>query len=602
MRTMATSQSTVAERVEALRERMNAEGIDAYLVPGTDPHQSEYPPEHFHCRHWLSGFYGSAGTLLVTQESAGLWTDSRYFLEAEACLKETPIALFKMDTPGVPDYVSWLASTLERGQVLSFDARLVNGSTADALSHSLGPIGVEVRPGPDLLTQVWEDRPPLPAAPVFVHEERFAGESAEAKVNRVRGEMERSGADTMVVTGLDEIAWLLNIRGSDVSYNPVTLAYILLDSWKVSLFIETAKLSLDAHAHLSSLGVEIHPYEKIAEALVSLPTERTILLDNGRLNTALLEALPGEVERVYEPSPITAMKARKNDIQVRGIREAMRRDGAALVEFFLWLEEEVAAGRRHREKEVSQVLREHRASRELFVSEAFNTIAGYGPNGAIVHYAPPAANSAEIGSETLLLLDSGAQYLDGTTDITRTTSFGSPTARQRRDYTMVLKGHLALAATPFPKGTTGHQLDTLARQYLWRELANYGHGTGHGVGHFLNVHEGPQRISQKPLGVALEAGMVISDEPGVYRVGEYGIRIENLLHVRDAGSRGFDEFYEFETLTLFPYERALIDMSLLTREEISWIEAYHQRVYRELSPLVSEKGRGWLEKKTSPLA
>jgi Xaa-Pro aminopeptidase len=279
----------------------------------------------------------------------------------------------------------------------------------------------------------------------------------------------------------------------------------------------------------------------------------------------------------------------------------MRRDGAALVSFFVWLEKEVAQGRRHREKEVSEVIRERRAARELFVSEAFNTIAGYGGNGAVVHYAPPAEGSAEIGDETLLLLDSGGQYLDGTTDITRTTTFGEPTEQQRRDYTLVLKGHLAVAGTPFPKGTTGHQLDTLARQYLWKELANYGHGTGHGVGHFLNVHEGPQRISQKALGVALEEGMVVSDEPGIYRNGEYGIRIENLVLVREAGSRGFDEFCEFETLTLFPYERKLIDTDLLTREERAWIDAYHQRVLRELSSLVTEEERTWLERKTAPL-
>lgn len=279
----------------------------------------------------------------------------------------------------------------------------------------------------------------------------------------------------------------------------------------------------------------------------------------------------------------------------------MRRDGAALLSFFVWLEAEVAAGRGLSERAAGEALREFRAGRELFVSESFNTIAGYGANGAIVHYAPPAEGSAHIGTDEPLLLDSGGQYLDGTTDITRTTHFGSPTADQRRDYTLVLKGHLAVATTPFPKGTTGHQLDTLARQFLWKELANYGHGTGHGVGHFLNVHEGPQRISQKPLGVALEEGMLISDEPGIYRNGEYGIRIENLVIVREAGSRGFEEFLEFETVTLFPYERKLIDLELLTETEISWIDAYHQRVYRELAPLVDERGRTWLEEKTAPL-
>ncbi len=598
---MATSQSDIATRITELRQKMEENGIDAYLVPGTDPHQSEYPPEHFHCRHWLSGFHGSAGTVVVTREEAGLWTDSRYFLEAEARLEGTPVRLFKMDTPGVPDYASWLGETLKTGEVLSFDARLVSMATFDALAEQLEDQGVEVRPGPDLLEEIWEDRPPLPASPVYLHEERYAGESATSKIERLRGEMAKEGADTTLVTALDEIAWLLNIRGSDVNYNPIALAYLLVNSVAVHIFVDESKLAPEVQSHLDALDVACAPYEEVSEALRQLPKERTLLYDGRRLNTALYSALPDGLEKVDAPAPITLMKAKKNDVQLQGIREAMRRDGAALVSFFLWLEEEIAAGRSPSEREAGAALREHRAARELFVSEAFNTIAGYGPNGAIVHYAPPAEGSARIGYDDLLLLDSGGQYLDGTTDITRTTSFGTPSEQQRRDYTLVLKGHLAVATTPFPKGTTGHQLDTLARQFLWKELANYGHGTGHGVGHFLNVHEGPQRISQKSLKVALEEGMVISNEPGVYRNGEYGVRIENLVVVRDAGSRGFGEFYDFETVTLFPYERKLIDQSLLTDEEMRWVDAYHQRVYRELAPLLDEKGRDWLEGKTAPL-
>lgn len=601
MDTMATSQSDIAERITELRGRMEEEGIDAYLVPGTDPHQSEYPPEHFHCRHWLSGFYGSAGTVVITRDQAGLWTDSRYFLEAEARLEGTPIRLFKMDTPGVPDYGSWLAESLEAGQVLSFDARLVSVGTCRSLSEQLGAAGVTVRPGPDLLKAIWDDRPPLPAAPVYVHEERYAGESATQKIERLRSEMAKEGADTVIITALDEIAWLLNIRGSDVNYNPIALAYLLLDTVAVHLFVDETKLAPETKKYLDTLEVQRRPYSEAAHALGALPKERTILYDERRLNTALDRALPRAVGRVSAPSPLAQMKARKNAGQLRGIREAMRRDGAALVGFFLWLEREISAGHSPREREAGDKLREYRAAQALFVSEAFNTIAGYGPNGAIVHYAPPAEGSAEIGSDNVLLLDSGGQYLDGTTDITRTTIFGAPTDRQRRDYTLVLKGHLAVASTPFPKGTTGHQLDTLARQFLWKELANYGHGTGHGVGHFLSVHEGPQRISQKPLGVSLEEGMVISDEPGIYRTGEYGIRIENLVVVREAGNHGFEEFFDFETVTLFPYERKLIDLELLTEEEVRWIDAYHQRVSRELAPLLEDEGKNWLEEKTAPL-
>ncbi|MFP4407732.1 MAG: aminopeptidase P family protein [Spirochaetaceae bacterium] len=598
---MATSQSDIAVRITELRRKMEEHGIDAYLVPGTDPHQSEYPPEHFHCRHWLSGFYGSAGTLLVTQEEAGLWTDSRYFLEAEERLSGTPITLFKMETTGVLDYPEWLAETLQTGQVVSFDARLVSVATFEALSEQLEVRGVEVLPGPDLLESIWEDRPPLPAAPIYLHEEQYAGESAENKIERLRGELAEKGAEATLITALDEIAWLLNLRGSDVAYNPIFLAYLLVESTEVRIFVDESKLAPQAKSRLESLGVARAPYDEVEIALKALPEGRTLLYDGKRLNTALYGALPEGQPKVEASSPVATMKARKNDTQLRGIREAMRRDGAALVSFFLWLEEELAAGRSPTEREAGEALRELRATRELFVSEAFNTIAGYGPNGAIVHYAPPAEGSARIGNDNLLLLDSGGQYIDGTTDITRTTSFGIPTEQQRLDYTLVLKGHLAVATTPFPKGTTGHQLDTLARQFLWKELANYGHGTGHGVGHFLNVHEGPQRISQKPQGVPLEEGMVISNEPGVYRNGEYGIRIENLVVVRDAGSRGFEEFHHFETVTLFPYERKLIDVELLSEEEVRWIDGYHQRVYQELAPLVDEKGRTWLEAKTAPL-
>ncbi|MFP4426607.1 MAG: aminopeptidase P family protein [Spirochaetaceae bacterium] len=598
---MATSQSDIAVRITELRRKMEEHGIDAYLVPGTDPHQSEYPPEHFHCRHWLSGFYGSAGTLLVTQEEAGLWTDSRYFLEAEERLSGTPITLFKMETTGVLDYPEWLAETLQTGQVVSFDARLVSVATFEALSEQLEVRGVEVLPGPDLLESIWEDRPPLPAAPIYLHEEQYAGESAENKIERLRGELAEKGAEATLITALDEIAWLLNLRGSDVAYNPIFLAYLLVESTEVRIFVDESKLAPQAKSRLESLGVARAPYDEVEIALKALPEGRTLLYDGKRLSTALYGALPERLPKVEASSPVATMKARKNDTQLRGIREAMRRDGAALVSFFLWLEEELAAGRSPTEREAGEALRELRATRELFVSEAFNTIAGYGPNGAIVHYAPPAEGSARIGNDNLLLLDSGGQYIDGTTDITRTTSFGIPTEQQRLDYTLVLKGHLAVATTPFPKGTTGHQLDTLARQFLWKELANYGHGTGHGVGHFLNVHEGPQRISQKPQGVPLEEGMVISNEPGVYRNGEYGIRIENLVVVRDAGSRGFEEFHHFETVTLFPYERKLIDVELLSEEEVRWIDGYHQRVYQELAPLVDEKGRTWLEAKTAPL-
>ncbi|MFW6215556.1 MAG: aminopeptidase P family protein [Alkalispirochaetaceae bacterium] len=593
--------ATQVERVEALREEMRKAGVQGYLIPGTDPHQSEYPATHFHGRQWISGFHGSAGTVVITMEHAGLWTDSRYFLEAEKALEGTPFTLFKMETPGVPAYPDWIASTLERGDTLACDARLVSVATVAAIEEPLERRGIHFAPGEDLLARIWEERPPLPTTPVYLHDERYAGEGAGSKIARLVERLRGLRAQTLLVTALDEIAWLLNIRGSDVLYSPVTVSYLLLDNGTLTLFIESSKLSPEVTSHLQALAVRIEPYEAVTDALSALPQERIVLVDEGKLNSLLFRALPEGVEVVHGSSPITEMKAIKNEIQKAGIRAAMRRDGAALATFFVELQEALSRGERPRERELQERLRERRAEQELFVAEAFGTIAGYAGNGAIVHYAPGENDSAEVSDDAILLLDSGGQYLDGTTDITRTTHFGKPTEAQRRDYTLVLKGHLALGMTPFPKGTTGHQLDTLARQFLWQEMENYGHGTGHGVGHFLNVHEGPQRISQKALGVALEPGMLISNEPGVYRTGAWGIRIENLVLVEETPATGTEEFYRLETVTLFPYERKLIDTERLTPAEREWVDAYHRRVRRELSPLVSQKVAEWLEEQCAPL-
>lgn len=593
--------SVHTERIEALREEMKRAGVDAYLIPGTDPHQSEYPATHFHGRQWISGFYGSAGTVVVTRENAGLWTDSRYFLEAEAALEGTPITLFKMDTPGVPTYPDWIARTLESGQTLSCDARLVSLATAAAIQGRLEGEGIAFVPGEDLLAPIWADRPPLPASPVYLHEERYAGESAASKLAALRRRLAELSADTILLTALDEIAWLLNIRGDDVLYSPVSVSYLLVDSAAANIFIDETKLSPEVRRRLESLGVAVLPYEDVEGTLSGLPSDRKLLVDEAKLNVALSSALPQGAERVHGSSPVTRMKARKNDVQKEGIRSAMRRDGAALARFLLDLEERIGAGERPTERSVQVRLREYRGEEELFVSEAFSTIAGYAGNGAIVHYSPPQEGSAELGRQAPLLLDSGGQYLDGTTDITRTTHFGEPTVGQQKDYTLVLKGHLAVSMTPFPKGTTGHQIDTLARQFLWGEMENYGHGTGHGVGHFLNVHEGPQRLSQKALGIALEPGMLVSNEPGIYRPGAYGIRIENLVLVEEVPEGTEEPFYRFETVTLFPYERKLILPELLTPREREWIDAYHERVYQELSPLLPERVSRWLQEKCAPL-
>lgn len=588
------------ERLTALRSLMREAGLAAYVVTSSDPHQSEYPPAHWKHRSWLSGFDGSAGTVVVTEHAAGLWTDFRYYLEAEEALAGTGIDLFRLGEQEVPDYPEWLADTLCEGDAVGFDELCVSVAATRNLESRLGPKGIGVVPGDDLVGRVWSDRPELPTRPVRVHDVRYTGESRGEKISALRGEMDELGVDYHLISTLDDIAWLLNIRGSDVPYNPVAVAHLIVGRDLAALYVDESQLSADVRTDLTEDGVTIRPYGDIAGDLASFPPDTSVLLSPDQVSVGFARALDPQVRVVEHVNLATPAKARKNAVELEHLRSAMVRDGVAMARFLHWLARAVG------DEEVTELgaeakLRDFRAEGERFVSESFRTISGYRGHGAIVHYAASEESNARLEAAGVYLVDSGAQYEDGTTDITRTVALGEPSEQARRDFTLVLKGHIGLATLRFPVGTTGHMIDVVAREHLWREGMNYGHGTGHGVGFFLNVHEGPQRISQRPSDVALAPGMVVSNEPGVYRADQYGVRIENLVAVADDGAAGFGTFLRFETLTLCPIDRSLIDADLLTAEERRWVDDYHRRVRDQLLGNLDGACAAWLERACSPL-
>ena len=590
----------IRKRLDALRSLMAERGLDAYVVPSSDPHQSEYPPDHWQQRAWISGFTGSAGTVVVTAERAGLWTDFRYYLEAEQALAGTGIELFRMGEAGVPDYPQWLAGELARGGCVGFDELCVSLATARRLEAELAPAGVDVAPGDDLIGQIWLDRPPLPNRPVIVHDVRFAGQSRGEKLSILRERMEELGADYHLISTLDDIAWLLNIRGSDVPYNPVTVSHMLVGRSRATLYVNEAQLGSDVRTELEGAGITIRPYTEALAGVSAVDASSTVIISPEQVSTGFVRALPEGVRTVERTNITTHGKAKKNAVELDHLRTAMVRDGVAMVRFLHWLagsvgEEEVT------ELSAAERLRELRSRGEQFVSEAFRTITSYRGHGAIVHYSADESTSARLEPAGIYLVDSGAQYYDGTTDITRTVALGEPTEQARRDFTLVLKAHIGLATLRFPVGTNGHMIDVVCREHLWRERMNYGHGTGHGVGFFLNVHEGPMRISQHPNDVALEPGMVVSNEPGIYRNDQYGMRTENLIAVVEDETTEFGTFLRFETLTLCPIDRSLIDASLLTRGERSWLNDYHRRVRERLLGHLEGETARWLEAACAPL-
>ena len=585
----------IKSRISLLREAMKKQGISACIIPGTDPHASEYIADYWKEREWISGFDGSAGTAVVTLNGAGLWTDSRYFLHASEQLEGTGIELMKQGLPETLEIIPWLSSVLKSGEKVGVNAQMFSVNGYASMKAELRMSNLELL-SIDLPGLVWTDRPSLPLNPFYVFETKYSGKSATEKLTLLRAEMKKAFADVFVISALDDIAWLFNIRGKDVDYNPVVIAYALIEKEKATLFISPEKLTYDTTAYLQSQQVGILPYTGIYETLKQLSPSKAVLVDGGKLNQSLFESIPSGCAIRNSMSPVFKLKSVKNEVEMDGVRLAMLKDGVALTRFFIWLEENLKSGNLS-EISISDKLCWFRAEEENFVGESFGTIAGYAAHGAIVHYHALPETEYKLKPENILLLDSGGQYLDGTTDITRTIALGSPTAQQKTDNTLVLKGHIALATAIFPVGTRGSQLDILARKAMWDLGLNYGHGTGHGVGHFLCVHEGPQSIRMDENPTVLLPGMMLSNEPGMYRTNEYGIRIENLVQVIPAQKTEFGQFLQFETLTLFPIDQHLINFDMLSNKEIEWLNNYHQRVYDTISPKLNEYEREWLNTK-----
>lgn len=580
--------------LEALRDLMRSKHIDAVIIPGTDPHQSEYPSEHWKFRDYVSGFTGSNGTAVVTLDDAGLWTDSRYFLQAAEQLEGSGFTLHKENIPGEPTVLEWLGEVLDEDAVVGVDGRLFSLIEANRIEMFCAQNGFMFAPDFRAAEAIWTDRPARPMNPAFVHDEALAGEDVDSKVSRVVDALDAADADGLLITALDEIAWLLNLRGSDVDYTPVVIAFAYVSEDERVLFIDSEKVTSEVKDHLKKYGVKIKDYDDIEKFLGKISSTATVMVDPNRVSDALGQAMI--CNKTYMASPVIALKGVKNECQIAGFRQAMLYDGAAMVRMMMWLEQNVANG--ITEMDVDRRLQQERAAYASNRGDSFHMIAGYKDHGAIVHYEATDESAYTLAPDGLLLIDTGGQYLEGTTDITRTISLGNPTAAEKHDYTLILKGHLALARAVFPKGTMGVQLDVLARGPLWNEGMTYLHGTGHGVGHFLGCHEGPQSIRMEANPTPLELGMVTSNEPGIYKTGEYGIRTENLLLcVPACSNEEWGEFYKFESLTLFPYDTTLMDMDMLSREEVKQINDYHAMVCERLRPLLSADEAQWLEQK-----
>lgn len=589
----------IIKRLTLLRSRMKDAGIAAVIIPQTDPHQSEYLADHWQVRRWLTGFTGSAGTLVVTPTEALLWTDSRYFLQAADQLEGTTVILMKDGLPDTPSITAYLISHLVKGSIVGVDGALFSVNEANSLRDTLGRHGIVLDTAFNPVDSIWSDRPSLPDAPVFIHDVKFAGQPAADKIRLILADATAQGASSMLVSALDEIAWTLNIRSRDVNCNPVATAFLYLSPSGSTLFIKEEKINAETRAYLAEAGVKIAPYDSMLAFISALPENSRVLIEALRTSSQTLDTLGARA--VVGASPIPMLKAVKNSTQIAGIRTSMEHDGAALVAAFMEIERMMGAGEELTELKISEILTRYRSQQPNYFDESFETIAGYGPHGAIVHYSATPESSSVIEPHGLLLIDSGAQYLTGTTDITRTIAMGTPTPEEKHDFTLVMKGHIALATAIFPEGTRGGQLDALARQFLWKEGLSYLHGTGHGVGHFLNVHEGPQSIRLNDVPATLTPGMLTSNEPGIYRAGIHGIRCENLVLTVEAFTSEFGRFFRFETMTLFPFDRTLFDTAIMTPEEINWVNGYHEQVYSRLSPLLTPAQQQWLREKTLPL-
>lgn len=588
-------------RLARLRELMKREHLSAFIFPSTDAHQSEYVADHWRGREWISGFNGSAGTAVVTMKSAALWTDSRYFLAAEEQLEDTEYQLMRLKMEGTPTIAEWLGKELQDVQSpeVGLDGMVNSYNYVKDLSYSLRKLGgITLRTNLDPLEQIWENRPSLPANPVEIQPLEYAGETLASKVVRIRKSLRELHADGMLVSALDDIAWTLNLRGTDVHCNPVFVSYLLIESDKVSLFVDDNKLSPEVKQYLQDNQVFLYNYNKVEKCLESY-SEYNILLDGDETSYYLWKTVKCQ-EIVAAASPIPAMKAVKNKAEIEGYRSAMLKDGVAMVKFLKWLKPAVEAGGQT-EISIDEKLTSLRAEQKLFRDISFDTIAGYAQHGAIVHYEATPETDVVLKPEGLILIDSGAQYQDGTTDITRTIALGAVSEEMKHIYTLVLKAHIQLELVKFPDGASGTQLDAVGRECMWREGYNFLHGTGHGVGSYLCVHEGPHQIRMEWMPTPLRAGMTLTDEPGLYLAGKFGVRIENTVLISDYMSTEFGKFLQIEPLTLCPIDTTPIDVDMLLPEEIDWLNAYHHSVYEKLSPFLDEEEKIWLENATKPI-
>ena len=589
---------SISERIHALRMWFKP-NIQAFIIPSTDPHLSEYVAPHWKSREWISGFTGSAGTVVITEKKAGLWTDSRYFLQAAEQLQESGIDLYKEMLPETPSITKFLSDELQPGESVGIDGKMFSVEQVESMQAELSAKNIQIVFCPDPMDELWENRPPMPESPAFVYDIKYAGKSCSEKIAAIRTELKKKSAESVMLSALDEIAWTLNLRGNDVHCNPVVVSYLLITEKKAVLFIAPEKVTEEVRNYLEEQQIEIQNYSD-TEIYLSDLNSSSILMNPAKTNYSVFSSVNPQCRIIRGEAPVALLKAIRNEQEIKGIHAAMQRDGVALVKFLRWLESAVPSGT-ETELSIDRKLHAFRATQDLFAGESFDTIAGYKEHGAIVHYSATEESNATLHPKGFLLLDSGAQYLDGTTDITRTIALGELTTEEKTDYTLVLKGHIALAMAVFPSGTRGAQLDVLARMPLWSHKMNFLHGTGHGVGHFLSVHEGPQSIRMNENPIVLQPGMVTSNEPGVYKGGSHGIRTENLTLVCSAGEGLFGEYLKFETITLCPICKKGIIKELLTADEVDWLNNYHQQVYEKLSPKLNEEEKAWLKEATAAI-
>ncbi|MGN0002044.1 MAG: aminopeptidase P family protein [Sphingobacterium composti] len=587
------------ERLGKIRSAMSSQGIDAYIIPSSDPHISEYLPDRYKCIAWVSGFTGSAGTLVITPDFAGLWTDARYFVQANEQLEGTGFELVKLKTQGAAEYADWLGEKLPQGAQVAFDGNLASLLVAQTVKNTLKPLGINVNGHVDLLSAIWNDRPALPQVKAYLLDVTITGQSTESKLAAVRQILAKSRTESHFISSLDDVAWLLNIRGQDVPCNPVVLSFVYLSQEKAILFIADGKLTSEDILTLNNQGVEIADYNEAFEFVKNIKAN-SILIDPKRTCFAIYDSIPSAVKIIEKINPSTSLKAVKNDVEIEHIRQTMVNDGVAMTKFFKWLEETIG------QEELSEIsiakkLQEFRAEQEGFVDISFNTIAGYLDHGALPHYSATDESNYTLKPEGLLLVDSGGQYKTGTTDITRVISLGNITQEEKDDYTIVLKGTIEGSQAIFPVGSKGYQIDAITRRPMWATLRNYGHGTGHGIGFFLNVHEGPHVFNPTPTDIAIEEGMITSIEPGLYREGKHGIRIENLVLAKKHDNSIFGDFMHFETLTICYIDINLVNKDLLGQEHIDWLNEYNQFVFDKLAPLLTTAEASWLANKTKAI-